>query len=398
MEKYYVESIIGEMAEEITRLMEQGVLSRDRTIVLYGLDTFSFAIRTILANLGFRVDSYISEDAGKVMRYKRYVKGISARYMNSARDLIGICSLEERLCPFDGQLLVISASQDDIGNRMEALAYRKNVNFFQVFDWTWDIFAQAVRGKRKMALKEIQNMEKEMLYYVDRFCTERKIRYWICGGTLLGAVRHKGFIPWDDDIDIFMPWNDYQRFLAEFPSDGEYGLISPGSLDRRKYYELFAKVTDERTVVRESLEFVRKIHPVSIDVFPLIGLPEDERKRLLFFEEYYEAEKKIWEDFYANNGDLGVYNKWYPVQEQFLGMFDFDASAYAGVLATGYKEKDCTVRRVYDRTLRMPFEDIEVNAAAGYTEYLDNLYGKDWMQVPGEDKRVSHHNMEAYWL
>ncbi len=78
--------------------------------------------------------------------------------------------------------------------------------------------------------------------------------------------------------------------------------------------------------------------------------------------------------------------------------YDFDQSDYVGVLATAYKEKDCTTRKVYDSTLRFTFEDIEVNVPLGYEEYLMNLYGKNWMELPEEGKRVSHHNIEAYWL
>ena len=76
--------------------------------------------------------------------------------------------------------------------------------------------------------------------------------------------------------------------------------------------------------------------------------------------------------------------------------YDFDTSAYVGVLGTVYGEKDCTHRNVYDKVMRMPFEDIEVNVAAGYKEYLDNLYGTDWMKLPDEDKRISHHNIQFY--
>ena len=95
---------------------------------------------------------------------------------------------------------------------------------------------------------------------------------------------------------------------------------------------------------------------------------------------------------------MGIYNRWYLAQEEFLRKYDFDKSDYVGVLATAYGEKDCTTRKVYDETLRMPFEDMEVNVPIGYKEYLDNLYGDDWMELPDESKRVSHHNMEAFWL
>lgn len=398
MENYYVESIIGRIAQGIKALIDNNIITEDKKIVLHGLDTFSFAMRTILANTGFRVDSYISDNPEQLLSYKRHVKAISARYLNSSKDLIGIYSIEERLFPFDEKVLVINSSKGCPKAKIEELNYQKNVNFFQAYDWEQDGFAQSMQGKRKMTLKEIQSIEKDMLYRVDTFCQDRGIRYWVCGGTLLGTVRHKGFIPWDDDIDIFMPWEEYQIFLKEFKGNENYSLIVSGVSDRRYYYELFSKVADNRTMVREDSGFIRKVHPAAIDIFPLIGLPKEDGERRLFFGQYYELEKTIWEDYYANNGDLGVYNKWYPTQKEFLEKYDFDKSDYVGVLATAYKERDCTTRKIYDSTLRLPFENIEVNVPAGYKEYLYNLYGKDWMELPEESKRASHHNMEAYWL
>lgn len=398
MGDYYVESIVGAIAQEIKALIDNNVITEDKKIVLYGLDTYSFAMRTILANFGFRVDCYISNNPEQLMSHKRQIKAISARYLNSSKDLIGINSIEERLCPFDERVLVICSSKDCPKAKLEELNYREKVNFFQVYDWERDDFVQSMQGKRKMTLKEIQGVEKDMLYIVDQFCRERNIRYWVCGGTLLGTLRHKGFIPWDDDVDIFMPWEEYQIFIKEFKGNNNLSLIVSGASDRRNYFELFSKVADNRTLVREDSVFLRKVHPAAIDIFPLIGLPEDDGKRGLFFKQYYELEKTIWEDYYAHNGDLGVYNKWYTAQKEFLESYDFDKSEYVGVLATSYKEKDCTARKVYESTLRMPFEDIEVNVPIGYEEYLDNLYGKDWMELPAEGRRVSHHNMEAYWM
>ena len=80
-----------------------------------------------------------------------------------------------------------------------------------------------------------------------------------------------------------------------------------------------------------------------------------------------------------------------------MSKYDFDEASYVGVLGTAYGERDCTTRRVYNGTLRMPFEDIEVNVPVGFEEYLGNLYGSDWMTLPDESKRKTHHNISAYW-
>lgn len=398
MKSYYIESIIEEIALEIKKMIDNHVITKDRKIVLYGLNMFSFGMRTILANYGFGVDSYISNDPELVMSYRRSQKAAGARYFNSSRDMIRICNIKERLIPFDETVLVISADKNCSEIELEELSYKKNVNFFQVYVWGQNEFEKDIQGKKSVSLEKIQNVEKDMLGFLDQFCMKQGIRYWVCGGTLLGTIRHKGFIPWDDDIDVFMPWKDYLRFMEEFIPDEKHCLMNPDKVNRKEYYNFFAKLGDNRTIAREDGQIIRTIHPVAIDIFPLIGVPGENRKRLNFFKRYYELEHEIWEDFYAQNGNLDVYNKWYPRQREFLEMYDFDLSDFVGVLSTGYRERDCTNRQVYDATLRMPFEDIEVNVPTGYEEYLDNLYGKGWMRLPDEEKRVSHHGMEAYWL
>ncbi len=249
-----------------------------------------------------------------------------------------------------------------------------------------------------MTMKEMQTTEKNILSYVDHVCRKHNLRYWVCGGTLLGTIRHKGFIPWDDDIDIFLPLQDYRRLIEIFEENEQYTMMGMGTSEVNDYTDMFAKVVDKNTILIEDIGTVRKINPVWIDVFPLVGLPGDEEERLVFFKKYKEVKRRIWEDFYASNGSTGVFSKWYGKQKEFLEKYDFDNSEYVGVLGTVYDERDATTRRVYESTIRMSFEDIEVNVPVGYQEYLDNLYGKDWMQLPDESKRQSHHDIESYWL
>lgn len=397
MSAYYLESIIYETAQGIRELIEKNIIADNKRIYLYGLDTYSFAMKTILENYGFKTAGYIADDMELIMTHKRRAKA-AFRYLNSNRDRIDIFAIEEKLIPFDSSMMILSASKDCPITRITDLNYRQNTHFFQVLDWEQNRFSEKMRDKKRMEIGEVQNVAKEILRQVDAFCLANDIRYWVCGGTLLGTIRHKGFIPWDDDIDIFMPWDDYRRFIREFQDKGKYSLISPENVDRGSFYGLFSKIFDDRTMVMEKEPIVRFVHPVAVDVFPLIGMPEEKAERHRFFQRYNELMRQITEDFYLRNGDYGVYNRWYSAQEEFLKEYDFDRSDFVGVLGTGYGERDWTSRSVYDVTKRLSFEDIEVNVPAGYQEYLDNLYGKDWMELPPEEKRKSHHEMEAYWL
>lgn len=401
MEKYYLRSIIGEVARGIENLIESDVIDNKRKVLLYGVDRYSFAMRTILSNKGFHnVEGYVSEDEARVIALNGDIKNFACRFLNGCTELIAVQTVEERLGTFDNNacLLIASKGYDLIKERLECLGYKEGIQFFKVYDFVDEELDALFDGKKPMSLQEMHDTEKDMLAYVDKLCSRYGLRYWVCGGTLLGAIRHKGFIPWDDDIDIFMPWQDYLKFIDIFEEDENYSMLGMGTSDSLEFCEIFAKVVDKRTIVNEDIGTVRKVNSLWIDVFPLIGLPKDVEERHLMFMEYQEINRSIWQDFYASNGDVGVFCKWYSKQRAFLERCDFDEAEYVGVLGTIYGERDCTSSEVYMKTLRMPFEDIEVNVPIGYKEYLDNLYGKDWGILPEESKRKSHHNLGAYWL
>lgn len=400
MGSYYIKSIIGRIAEGIESLISQGIIREDKAVFLYGLDRYAFAMRTILSNLGYNnIEGYISEDASLVMKYKSEIKNFACRFLNHEEDAINVWFLEERLCPFDNNITILIASKDFEGEKakLEGLGYKENVHFYIVYDFREEEIAKLFAHKPVMSLDEIKQTEKEILFHVDEICQRNNLRYWVCGGTLLGTIRHKGFIPWDDDIDIFLPWQDYQKFIELFEETERFGMLGFGTSKVNDFPDPFAKVTDKRTIIDENIGTLRKINPLFIDIFPLVGLPEDEKERNLFFAGYKELNRRIWQEFYATNGKVDIFSKWFDEQKAFLSKYDFDKASHVGVLGTAYWERDCTTRRVYEETLRMQFEDIEVNVPVGYKEYLDNLYGKDWMQIPDESKRKTHHNISVYW-
>lgn len=124
-------------------------------------------------------------------------------------------------------------------------------------------------------IEEIKKIQLEILKYVDQFCSQNNIKYALGYGTLIGAVRHKGFIPWDDDIDIIMRRNDYNRFIELFSKEtGRYKVWSHNL--QTDYPIPYAKVTDEKTLKLEGTNYYVE-RGVDIDVFPLDDLPNDEK-------------------------------------------------------------------------------------------------------------------------
>ena len=131
-------------------------------------------------------------------------------------------------------------------------------------------------------IKELRSLQMGILDDVDRFCNTHHLRYSLSSGTLIGAVRHGGYIPWDDDIDIYMPREDYERFLASYADqEGRYRVLDPNK--ESHYYYTFAKVVDQRTRMVEKETKGYEIG-VYIDVFPVDYVTDDMKRRQRVFK------------------------------------------------------------------------------------------------------------------
>lgn len=392
-----IRSLIHEIASGIDRLIGTGNLEGGSSITLYGLNRYSFAMRTILEHRGLVVSCYVSEDEAEVIKKKREIKDFACKFLSSERDIINILSLSEYIERHEeNKLLIADADYQEIAARLDSMGLKENKDFFKICDFEDPEIEEIVSGRRLLSVDEMKAKEKAMLSFIDKYCRKKGLRYWVCGGTLLGAVRHEGFIPWDDDIDVFLPMPDYLKFTESFRDDPDYELMGYGTEGGEDFIEPFAKLLEKDTVLDENIGTLRKVSAVWVDVFPIVGLPDDERVRHRFFSEYREIEKSAWQDFYKTDGDIGVFKKWFVKQKQYLHRYDFDNAGYVGVLGTLYDEKDSTTRSVYNDTIRMKFEDIEVNAPGGYKEYLSNHYGSNYMDLPPIEKRITIHDIKAY--
>ncbi len=255
-----------------------------------------------------------------------------------------------------------------------------------------------------ISTEEIQKICLEILKDLDAFAKENGIRYYMSGGTLLGAVRHKGFIPWDDDIDLMMPRPDYEKFVTTYK--GRY-TVGESTIDRT-YMTPSARVWDNDTVI-EWFTLKERSIGVFIDIFPMDGYPSNEfinrihTNRLLFtrkllrvvIHKFREGEKKpllkslaqkIIKDPNKLSRKLNRIGKRYP----------YEGSEYVGVTTTlDHLKKERNSKDVYKETVYLPFEDMMLPAPSGYETYLRKLYG-DYMQLPPPEKRVSEHNFNLY--
>lgn len=129
---------------------------------------------------------------------------------------------------------------------------------------------------KEINTEDLKRIQIQILLHIDVFCTKHELRYFISGGTLIGAIRHKGFIPWDDDIDIMMLREDYEKFIVLYSQEDKspYHLYSHNQLHSYPYP--FAKMDDSRTILKEDINEAM-VFGVNIDIFPIDIAPRSEK-------------------------------------------------------------------------------------------------------------------------
>ena len=254
---------------------------------------------------------------------------------------------------------------------------------------------------------ELKMLELNILQVVHDFCVRHEITYYLCGGTLLGAVRHGGFIPWDDDIDIYMPRDDYERFIGLFTSVSGFKVLD--FQHSAGYYLPFAKVCDDRTVVKETLVEDVPECGVYIDVFPLDGLSNDFKiaKKVLMRNAFYMKinsvlslkKSKVKDCKSAVKRIMQVMLPQKLVVQTIVRnarRYKYKESDFVGVAFGFYGVREVLSKEIFASRVEIKFEGRSFYAPVGTDQYLTALYG-DYMQPPPLEKQVTHHSFVPYW-
>lgn len=260
-------------------------------------------------------------------------------------------------------------------------------------------------------LPELKSIQMNILSAVDRFCDDNNISYSIAYGTLLGAVRHQGYIPWDDDIDICMMRDDYERFVSLFPEllNGYYKIASikriPG------WHAPFSKIFDCRTSLIQRKARTIDIG-VNIDVFPLDEVPDNmeqwkkywkHQSHLLNLKDL-KSIKIVKERSLLKNAVLVLLKIIYSYKSQtsIVRELDKNAQRYNG---QGYQFVYANVSGITKGPLQKSllteianykFEDRIYKGFKNADYYLSMTYG-NYMKLPPESERVGKHGITAYW-
>ena len=248
--------------------------------------------------------------------------------------------------------------------------------------------------------RDLQMRALRNLLELDRICRAHDIRYYISDGTALGAVRHGGFIPWDDDLDVVMPRPDYEVFIKHANEwlDKPYEMVCPEHDD--KYAGVFAKIIDGSTTLIERWGF-NQLGGVYIDVFPLDGMSDHKFMRKLQITLYRMINRWIYlynRDPYKRGHN---YTAWLPllIQKVFSNrklhqlmrklqtMYDYDKTTLVSEFDND--GRGTVTKDIFGTPTPILFEGHEVLGPEKMHEYLTSLFG-NYMEIPPEDKRRIH--------
>lgn len=256
---------------------------------------------------------------------------------------------------------------------------------------------------RKLSKQELRDTQLGLLDEIMGFCKAKNIRCMLAYGTLLGAVRHKGFIPWDDDLDVMMLRPDYEKFTRLFVDNERYGLKT--TKNDSAYNYSFGRLYDKRTFNLID-KGQKKIYGVCIDVYPLDGAPDS----MDDFQTQVRDLKKVTQKrniickfvavfnsmhlFFLSNALLKSLPAIMKKREDIIRRHGSDSKMYCSCMSSSG-----TVRHLksnLEATTTLFFEGKEYDVPCGYDAFLKEQYG-NYMQLPPEEQRVPYHLGNYYW-
>lgn len=268
-------------------------------------------------------------------------------------------------------------------------------------------------------MNDLQKCQFEILKEFIRVCEENNLQYYLIGGTCLGAVRHQGFIPWDDDIDVALPRDDYEKFIklqSQFPS---YYFLQNYKTDPRFVYN-YTKIRDSRTTYIENFfRTVNQNHGVWIDVFPLDGMSYKIKPACKFKGQVYRIWRNVWlmyprcllrkvrvktffKDILCNFVAIlfwpsNIFHWRNKYIDSKIKKIPYKEAALVGNILGTNPKKEAMDPNIFLEGSTLKFEGMDVKVPKDYDKYLSNLYG-DYMKLPPIEKQVGHHHDKGFSL
>lgn len=271
--------------------------------------------------------------------------------------------------------------------------------------------------KQELSMREIQEGSLNILKQIIALCKRLELRYYVIYGSLIGVVRHKGFIPWDDDLDLMMPRPDYERLIAYFMENTD--RLAPLELFEPRvkldYPYMIARISDSRYVLDVENEENYGIG-VFVDIYPFDGLGNTKKEAVSYglagdriSSLCFQSTRKHFE-IGTTRSLLRKLIK-YPVflfartlgkdffqkrLSRMAGRKEYDSSEYVGcVVWLSGGQRDIFKREWFEQTIELPFEGVLVCIPKQYDRILRHIYG-DYRKLPPISEQKGHHNYHAY--
>lgn len=276
---------------------------------------------------------------------------------------------------------------------------------------------------RELTIKESQFRSYNILKFISQACLKNNLKFYLAWGTLIGAVRHDGFIPWDDDVDVFMPRDDYVKFI-QFMKKNETAPFKLYSIENRNdYFFSLVRVVDAQTIIKGERKDIEKQCDcgIFVDVYPIDFYGKDKNEAELFFNRQQRCEwlKELalqdgftysksskWLSIikypifrYAQKrGYKYFYNKMEDRAKNLVLVKDKAAFCCSCYGSGGMSAQSLIFpAKWFSDVLYHKFEDSVFPIPIGYDPLLRQVYG-DYMTLPPEDERAGHHLYKAYAL
>ena len=262
---------------------------------------------------------------------------------------------------------------------------------------------------KEVSLEESKKIMVKTLESIDKCCRENNIKYSLCWGTMIGAIRHHGFIPWDDDIDLMMPREDYNRFLTLY-NDPEYGVYTPKV--NKNCIQIITKIFNKKTCTFYN-NYSKTLFGIWVSIFPYDNAPDEnlkqwERKRSFWINLYHIKTvrffstdslqkrfiKALLKVLVLPFSSFWLYNKIETCLTAYNNQQTKQVSIWPGVCFTQFIY--CP-KEWFEECIIVDFEDKKTKIIKGYNEFLKFRYG-DYMKYPPQTERVPKHNYIAYYV
>ena len=361
---------------------------KEKRVLLYGMDSLSKTVYMILKEYGVcELEYYDDSEYNKKWAGDNSVEDIDEAILEIIKNA-GVIIVSTKIDRLKLMKTIQKRSLNTLKNIIDLSGIRMNKMPNPIVPTEYE---------KLVDLKECHEILMNILNTFCDFCDKHNLRYFLDYGTLLGAVRCKGFIPWDDDLDVCMPVPDYLKFKDLFPRNGDFFLdslfnetvkeLSPSNLLKIK----------SKKLVREYNHFpLRTMTGLGLDVFPLCGYPSDPKEQKSYLSEYMKW-SNIWKEKvvipygtqkYSDEEHRNIFKK----MQQIITRYNYDSSEF---IAPAYFERDSFLeegknrimpKKWYDLTIKMQFEDRKFNVPGGYDMILSKWYG-DYMKIPPEEQR-----------